>query len=315
MQRCPNCGTIFSDYEAQEGKCPNCGEPIGPNVYEQPSQQKEEDVEYYKKDLSISDSFSKAFDILTDNLGPIIGYWIIPIIFVIIIQIFSNWVSLGMEELDPTNISALMNQVLAVVTITVPLGIVSWLLQVLFAGGLIGMAKEAYETGSTNVDTGLRMIKKYPLGLIGASILLTIIVSLGLFLCLIPGLIFCYWWLFTIPILVIEGRSITNAMSSSKKFSKANETLGFTIVLLLVIFVLSLLSGGIYSIFQMMFTISVGSVPAEVIVGPIISGLIYIFITSFIVITITVHYLKGRPMTAKEYKYQQGNKPPAPPIR
>lgn len=315
MQRCPNCGTIFSDYEAQEGKCPNCGEPIGPNVYEQPSQQKEEDVEYYKKDLSISDSFSKAFDILTDNLGPIMGYWIIPIIFVIIIQIFSNWVSLGMEEIDPTNISALMNQVIAVVTITVPLGIISWLLQVLFAGGLIGMAKEAYETGSTNVDTGLRMIKKYPLGLIGASILLTIIVSLGLFLCLIPGLIFCYWWLFTIPILVIEGRSITNAMSSSKKFSKANETLGFTIVLLLVIFILSLLSGGIYSIFQMMFTISVGPVPAEVIVGPIISGLIYIFITSFIVITITVHYLKGRPMTAKEYKYQQGNKPPAPPMR
>ncbi|MFW6040791.1 MAG: hypothetical protein ACOC85_03035 [Thermoplasmatota archaeon] len=310
MRRCPNCGTIFSKYEEKQGRCPNCGEPVGPNIATAPKGPSEEDYEYYKKDLSITHTFSKAFDIFTENLGPIIGYWLIPIIVITLISIFTNWLTLGLETLDPTtNLEAFISEMTSLFVVVLPLNFASWVIYILFAGGLIGMTKEAYETGNTKINTGFDVIKKHPIGLIGASIVLTLLVSIGLVLCIIPGLIFCYWWLFTIPIIVIEGKSISRAMSSSKKFSKANETLGFTIMLLIVVFILSLIAGGVGSFIGLAFT------RTSVIVGPIISGFVSVFVTSFAVISITVHFLKGRPVTAKEYRYGPEDRPPAPPMR
>ena len=320
MYECPNCGAIYSKPD-KGGRCPNCGYQVHEpseeeKAREYEAEQREPGYQYYKSDISISDTFSKSFDILLKNIGPIIVYWLVPILIIIVVSVVSyhsvmSNLSNFSEASDP---SVIINRVFRVMAIVIPLSLMSTVIQVLFAGGLVGMAKEAYETGKTTIHTGFSMIAKYPLGIIGASILLSIVVGLGLFICLIPGLLFCYWWLFTIPILIIEGKSITKAMSASKQYAKANETLGFTIVLIVVVIILTLVSGGIGTAITYVLPSEILSVNAEVIISPIIQGIISIFIKSIAVIVITVHYLRGRPMAAKEFKLESDSyKPPAPP--
>ncbi|MFW5928420.1 MAG: glycerophosphoryl diester phosphodiesterase membrane domain-containing protein [Thermoplasmatota archaeon] len=320
MYECPNCGAIYSKPD-KGGRCPNCGyqahQPSESESSEKhQAEQKEPGYQYYKRDISISDTFSKSFDILLKNIGPILVYWLIPILIVIVISVVNyHSVTTNLSNISQsTDPTVILDKIMSVIFIVIPLALISTIVQVLFAGGLVGMAKEAYETGKTNIYTGFSVISKYPLGIIGASILLSIVVGLGLFLCLIPGLLFCYWWLFTIPILIIEGKSITQAMSSSKQYAKSNETLVFTIVLIVVIVVLSLVASGLGNIISMALQSKILSVNAAVIFGPIIQGIISIIVNSIAVIAITVHYLKGRPMAAKEYEYQSDSyKPPAPP--
>jgi len=320
MYECPKCGAIYSKPD-EGGRCPNCGyqahqpeESKGDEENEQ--QPQDQRYQYYKRDISLSDTFSKSFDILLKNIGPIVVYWLIPILIVIVVSVVSlNSVTTNFSNLSgETDPSVILDKVTRVMLLVIPLSLMSTIIQVLFAGGIVGMAKEAYETGKTNIHTGFSIISKYPLGIIGASILLSIVVGLGLFLCLIPGILFCYWWLFTIPILVIEGKSISDALSSSKKYAKTNDTLLFTIVLVVVVIILSLVAGGIGNLISIVLPSDILSVNANVVISPIIQGIISIFINSFAVIVITVHYLRGRPMAAKEFKYESDSyKPPAPP--
>ncbi len=319
MYECPNCGAIYSKPD-KKGRCPHCGyqvqePPEGEEKQQYEAQQ--EGPQYYNRNIDISDTFSKSFDILTKNIGPIIVYWLIPILIVVVISVINaDAIANNLTNISQTTeADVIMNKVMNMIFLVIPLALLSSIVQVLFAGGLVGMAKEAYETGSTNIHTGYSIISKYPLGIIGASILLSIIVGFGLFLCFIPGLLFCYWWLFTIPILVIEGKSITRAMSSSKKYAKSNETLVFTIVLVVVVIVLSLVASGIGNFISMVLPSKILSVDTSVVLSPIIQGIISIFINSVAVIAITVHYLRGRPMAAKEFKYEadESYKPPAPP--
>lgn len=318
MYECPNCGAIYSKPD-KGGRCPNCGyqvqEQSDSEKYE--TQDREPDYQYYKKEISISETLSKSFNILIKNIGPIFVYWLIPMLIIIVVSVISYHsvvtnLSNFSEVTDP---SVIIDQFIGAMAIVIPLSLMSTIVQFLFAGGLVGMAKEAYETGKTNIHTGFSVISEFPLGIIGASIILTIIVGFGSMLCLIPGILFCYWWLFTIPILVIEGKSITNAMSSSKKYAKKNEALGFTIVLIVVVIILSMVAGGIGNLISWVFPSKIISIDASFIISPIIQGIISIFINSLAIIAITVHYLRGRPMAAKEFKYEADDsyKPPAPP--
>lgn len=318
MYECPNCGAIYSKPD-KGGRCPNCGyqvqEQSDSEKYE--TQDRGPDYQYYKKEISISETLSKSFNILIKNIGPIFVYWLIPMLIIIVVSVISYHsvvtnLSNFSEVTDP---SVIIDQLIGAMAIVIPLSLMSTIVQFLFAGGLVGMAKEAYETGKTNIHTGFSVISEFPLGIIGASIILTIIVGFGSMLCLIPGILFCYWWLFTIPILVIEGKSITNAMSSSKKYAKTNEALGFTIVLIVVVIILSMVAGGIGNLISWVFPSKIISIDASFIISPIIQGIISIFINSLAIIAITVHYLRGRPMAAKEFKYEADDsyKPPAPP--
>ncbi|MFW5928180.1 MAG: hypothetical protein ACOCSL_03170, partial [Thermoplasmatota archaeon] len=195
MYECPNCGAIYSKPE-KNGRCPHCGYQVhepkegeGQQKYE--PLQRDEGAQYYNRNINISDTFSKSFDILINNLGPIIVYWLIPILIVVVISVINaDAIANNLTNISQsTEPDVILNKFMNVIFLVIPLALISSIVQVLFAGGLVGMAKEAYETGTTNIHTGYSVISKYPLGIIGASILLSIIVGFGIFLCFIPGLL------------------------------------------------------------------------------------------------------------------------------
>ncbi|MFO8109713.1 MAG: hypothetical protein R6U17_04205 [Thermoplasmata archaeon] len=312
MPTCPNCN---EDYlQEREGRCPRCGYYIGTNYSTSyPPITPENDI---------GGTLSTTLDILKENFTVILTFLLIPIIIVSIINIFSIWTIMSsMETLtgDEMELDALINFFSTLYLIALPLSIVVWIIELLFAGGIVGITKESFEGRSVNVDTGLGVIKNHALGVILAGILLSILLSVGIALCIIPGLLFCYWWLFTIPILIIEGKGVLDAMSASKNFAKKNSTTGFTIVIIVLVIVMSGVGNLIASLLSGAFMYSFDFTAQEVVVfGPrvivsqIIGSIVSVLVTALAIMCITVHYLRGRSYFAPEGSHQYYNTPPPP---
>lgn len=310
---CPNCGSRIPEEERGEF-CPYCGSRLTGDRSKSSSSSFPQGFQYYKRKLSTSDTLSKSYDILRDNLGPIFIYWMIPVLMIIVLTFIQQYTLMEATAVfeETTDLSVMWDTMISVYTIIIPLSLINTIIQVIFIGGVVGMAKEAYQIGRTSYKTGFESIKKHPLGIIGASIIITLLVNVGLVLCLIPGILFCYWWLFAIPIIVIEGKNITDSLSSSKKFAKDNDTIKFTLVLVGVIILMNIIGSIISMIVSYLIAGEIFSFSADVIITPIITGLITLLGMSFIGICITVHYLKGRPESSKEPKEPRYETPPPP---
>lgn len=304
MVRCPNCDGEFSTGELKEGDCPYCGYTLGsmkpPMTGGKGS---------YEPGDDISGTFSAAFDIMKNNLGAFLPYLFIPAVIVAGLNIFLFTQTMGalggMQGGDSTDF---YNNLMQIYAVAIPISLISTIINVLFAGGVVGMVKEGFEGKEARMMAAFDVIKKHPLGIIGASIVLTILISLGMMLCLIPGLFFCYWWLFTIPILVIEGKSIGDAMSSSKRFAKARGTMGFSIVLVIVIVILQAIAGsvsvfGAFSYSPNPYAIGFTFGPMMVVLQ-IVQSYLLMLVSAFAISSITVHYLRGKGSVSQ---------PPAPP--
>ncbi len=312
--RCSNCNSKIP--EDEKGKfCPYCGAETVPDkdripTWENPTW---DDWYDYKPKPRTSDTLEKGFKILSDNIGSILIYWLIPIILIISLSILQQYflmdIVTAMEE--TTDPSVVFDYLFDLLVLMVPMSLIISILQVTFIGGVVGMAKEAYETGKTSYMTGFQVLKKHPMGIIGVSIIITIGVNVGVLLCLIPGFLLCYWWLFAIPVIVIEGKNIFGALSSSKDFAKDNETIKFTIVLVVVVILISMVGGILYTVISFLIDLELFSL-TYIILSPIITGIFSIIALSFLGICITVHYLNGR---SRKYdrRGQERNVPPPPP--
>ncbi|MGM0510878.1 MAG: hypothetical protein ACQESD_07130 [Thermoplasmatota archaeon] len=314
MPVCPNCEYYFQE---DKERCPRCGFILGNRgPYSRKS-----------RGTDISSTLSIAFDIFKNNLIPILTFILIPTLIVGALNVFSSWqtMELTTSMAGEQDFSVIIDNMIKMMLITIPLSLMGWLIQILFAGGIVGMAKEGFQRGRTQIKAGFDIIRQHPLGLIGASIIVTLIVSVGLVLCLIPGLIFCYWWLFTIPILLIEGKSIGNAMSESKDFAKHHETLGFTIALIAIVIVISIVISGIFGIFTSSQSFGLeqlgGSAPSVeleltplFIISTVVQSFVNMTLSAFAITCITVHYLRGRRSFKQRDQFSPGFKPQAPPM-
>ncbi len=315
MPVCPNCEYYFQ--EDKEDGCPRCGFLLG---YQGPYRRK-------ARGTDTTSTLSIAFDIFKNNLVPILTFILIPTLIVGSLNVFTSWqtMELTTSMTGEQDLSVIIDNMVKMMLITIPLSLMGWMIQILFAGGIVGMAKEGFQRGKTQIKAGFEIIRQHPLGLIGASIIVTLIVSVGLMLCLIPGIIFCYWWLFTIPILLIEGKSIGNAMSDSKDFAKHYETLGFTIALIVIVIVISIVIGGIFGILTSSQGFGLGQIGGTttaiefemtpmLIISTVLQSFVNMIVNAFAITCITVHYLRGRDSFKQRDRFSPGFKPQAPPM-
>jgi hypothetical protein len=265
--------------------------------------------------LSVGESISGAIELYKNNFFAFFIFWSIPAILGIIFGIFQIYI-IGPELLDFADVGSDempdWGQFFSIMGMTAGFGIVIWIINILFTGGIIGMTKEAMRSGQTVSGTGFGTISKYFGNILITSIVISILVAIGFLLCCIPGIFFCYWWMFAVTAVVVEGIGLSEAMDRSKEFATTRKTFGFAIVLILIIIIMNIVAGAISGLISISLTVSIGYWPGQ-IASTIIGQIFQWIITPFAAIATAFHYIRGRNIEEKRPHGAPVPYPPPPP--
>lgn len=111
-------------------------------------------------------------------------------------------------------------------------GILGLFGQVLCAGVLTKSVSESYFGNEITVRQAYRFVLPKLLALTRAGICVVLVVHLGLFLLVVPGIIFALWFALTSPAIVVENLKATEGMSRSKGLVSGNFGKAFSICFL-----------------------------------------------------------------------------------
>ena len=251
---------------------------------------------YTRQRLNASTSITAGLKVYFQNIGPFLAYYT-PLFLVILSLSLLSLSSMGMfgmfsgtTQTPDVTVHTLFSFKYWFFTILITL--VEAAAMGLFFGGGASMAKEAYETGKTIPSTGFSIISQRAPYLIGGYVLFTFVVTIGTMACLIPGLLFCYWWLFAVVIIALEGHGIIDAFGRSKDFAERNDTLIFTIV----VFALMLAITAVASVPVSILTLKGGGLSATFLwLSQAVSSAVQSYVAFPIFVnSVTVHYLRGR---------------------
>ncbi|MFM9128207.1 MAG: hypothetical protein ACKOTA_11830 [Solirubrobacterales bacterium] len=114
-------------------------------------------------------------------------------------------------------------------------------------GVLARVVQDVREDGKVDWSVGelLKSINPKLLPLLGLTIVVGILVSIGLILFIIPGIILALIWFVAVPVLIIEDKGVFESMSRSGELTKSNRwrIFGLMVVVYVAIFVVFLIAG------------------------------------------------------------------------
>lgn len=149
----------------------------------------------------------------------------------------------------------------------------------LFAQGVtMAMAREALQKGATGLGTGTRAASANLSLFLGAALIMSVVISVGLALFVIPGVIAVFFLMFTFPSIVVEGLGPLEAIKRGFAVVRAN--LKSAALLFVVLVAISFLFGVLNMIFM--------NLP---VVGPVISLLLSGVFGGYIAIVIVRAYM------------------------
>ena len=124
------------------------------------------------------------------------------------------------------------------------MGLLSIVLSVFAHGITLAMALEAIQKGKTSVKTALVVTSAFFLHFMLAALVMAIIVSVGLALLVVPGLLAIYFLMFTFPAIVVHGLGPLDALVASFRLVMSNfkSTLQFFLLLMAISFVITILN-------------------------------------------------------------------------
>jgi hypothetical protein len=102
------------------------------------------------------------------------------------------------------------------------MSVVGMILGLVAHGMTVGMAKEAIDTGSTSLTSGLSIAVSRLGQLLGASVLVGIIVFIGFMLLFVPGLVASFFLMFTFASVIVDHAGPVQAIKKSYTTVRAN---------------------------------------------------------------------------------------------
>jgi len=113
-------------------------------------------------------------------------------------------------------------------------------------GVLARIVQDVREDGKVDWSVGelLKSISPKLLPLLGLTIVLSILISIGLVLLIIPGIIMLLVWFVAVPVLIIEDKGVFESMSRSGELTKSNRwrIFGLMVVVYVAVFVVFLIA-------------------------------------------------------------------------
>ena len=176
-------------------------------------------------------------------------------------------------------------------------------------GVLARIVQDVREDGKVDWSVGelLKSINPKLLPLLGLTIVVGILVSIGLVFFIIPGIILGLVWFVAVPVLIIEDKGVFDSMSRSGELTKGNRwrIFGLGLVVYIGVFVVFLIAGLIAAALPIL----------GLIAFVVLAVLVYPWIA---VVVPTVYYAlagaKGQatPAMPAPGTAQPGGEPPAP---
>lgn len=215
------------------------------------------------KGFDVGEALTSSFKILTKNPKILIPQLISSLIFTLVSKLSITPSLSGLEGLFPLILLTLL-----------PL-LTGFILYTIVSGMYPLLVKDVIDGISPDLAAAANQAFKKVVSLVAASILVSIIVTIGLVLFIVPGLIFLTWFFYTIPALMLENKGALEAMSRSRSFARDKKLKTLAVIILLG---LAALIGSLFSLLPF--------------IGPIISFIIGLVVAAWASITQSYIYIK-----------------------
>ena len=179
---------------------------------------------------------------------------------------------------------ALLGWIGAIASAFVTLAGVFWL------QGALVVAIEDLRDGRADLSIGETLSRVRPrmntLGVVG--ILAALGITVGLILLIVPGLVLATWWLLVVPVVMLEGRSVTEAFGRSRELVRGN---GWNVFGLIVLTFLILIATGIVIGIVLAIVLSPLDDSIQTYVSDVLSNTIF---APFVALAFTLAYYRLR---------------------
>ncbi|MFO7889772.1 MAG: hypothetical protein R6V04_05460 [bacterium] len=247
--RCPECGKEYDVQvsEMEDKNCRNCGTSLIKGLPGYPN----------RKKAGASSVLKISWDIFRGEILSLLRYLIVPVFIISVLSITAFFSINAVYDIGTltASVGPERHQLLKMGLVVGFFSLIQWILQLIFMGGIVRFSRDAFVGRKVTAHRALSTVKNRLLCLTGASILFIIILigpgllsalliyttdigCLGL-ICLLVSIIlfvlFYHWFLYTLPILVLERRNPLSSIFKSRRLSISKiGSFKFSLMLLLL---------------------------------------------------------------------------------
>ena len=169
------------------------------------------------------------------------------------------------------------------------LGLVTWIVGTITTGIIVKNASDQIEKGTSDLGVSFNFaISKLP-SLLPAQFIAGILIVIGMFFFVVPGIIFAIMFSLVIPIIIIERRGVFESLGRSKKL--VNKRWLNIFLLGLIMGIISIIATGIAIVLNIPFS------SIHPIVNPLLTNITLAFVGPISIIAATYLYYS---MVARE---------------
>ena len=196
---------------------------------------------FYGK-ISVRDIVKRTFNIFKSNFSRfLLPFLILYSVMAVILSLFYY----SFFDLSYDDLLELQEEELALVISVIIVTILAFIIFLFIAAGMvIQMVADAHEGKELDLGRSFRVASSKIFNLIGAAILVGFLTLIGLFLFIIPGILFYVWFSLSAQAVILEDKSAKDSLSRSKELVKGNwwKTFGVIFVIGIFLFILNLIA-------------------------------------------------------------------------
>ncbi|MDG6220458.1 MAG: hypothetical protein QCI38_03310, partial [Candidatus Thermoplasmatota archaeon] len=225
---CPKCKYIMvEDLDAGLATCPKCSHVMEMGGPELPKE---------TGTIGVGRILGAAAKVYRMEMHRFLGIWAVPAFLVFLLN-FLFWLAFYTLPADTQIREDMVPMLISMIFAS---SLFSAMISIFFAAPVIRMATDVFFHNKTTVSSGLSVFNKKLAILLAFSIMFSIPFALpdlfgGSLLCYIPAMMCCYWWMFALVILVIEGSELREAFSLGKEFATRSGSFSFAMLVMLSI--------------------------------------------------------------------------------
>ncbi|MDB5334803.1 MAG: hypothetical protein JWN70_422 [Planctomycetaceae bacterium] len=204
-------------------------------------------MKYEIRELGVSAILDQSFKLIQENFKLLAGITLPIVIPFALIQGFAQLAMMPAMPQNPNNpaaMKAFMQALLPMMFVLVPLFLIFMYVVIpITNAAMVYAISRSYLGLPTSVGDSFKFAVPRVLPLLWTWILLFLVILGGYLLCIVPGIIFSFWYALVTQIVVLEGPYGWEAMKRSKALMKGN--MGNLFLLGLIVFLINFTAGGI----------------------------------------------------------------------